>query len=60
MINDYLTVRLEYLYRKANLPYFAGHGGTTAPNGWQPTDPTWIPDLRDQEHRWLLNFNVRF
>jgi len=60
MINDYLTIRLEYLYRKANLPYFAGPGGTTAPNGWLPGNPTWTADLRDQEHRWLLNFNVRF
>jgi hypothetical protein len=60
MINDYFTIRLEYLYRKANLPYFAGPGGTTAPDGWQPTDPTWTPDLSDEVHRWLVNFNVRF
>lgn len=60
MINDYLTIRMEYLYRKANLPYFGGPGGSTAPNGWQPGNPSWTADLRDDMHRWLINFNVRF
>lgn len=60
MVNDYLTIRMEYLYRKANLPYFAGPSGSTAPNGWQPGDPSWTADLRDDMHRWLINFNVRF
>lgn len=60
MLNDYITLRFEYLYRKANFPYFAGRGGTTSPDGWQLGDPSWNPDLRDEEHRWLINFNVRF
>lgn len=60
MISDYLTLRLEYLYRNANLPYFAGPGGTTAPDGWQAGTSSWTPDLKFDEHRWLVNFNVRF
>ncbi|MBL7931595.1 MAG: porin, partial [Bacteroidia bacterium] len=30
MPNEYTTFRLEYGYRQANMPYFAGHGGTTS------------------------------
>lgn len=50
MPNDYVTFRVECRYRKSNKPYFAGHGGTTSPDGWLDT-PTenWRPDLVDNE-----------
>jgi Putative beta-barrel porin-2, OmpL-like. bbp2 len=60
MLTDYVTFRLEYLYRQVNKPYFAGPGGVTSPDGWQgtPTD-AWRPDLKTYENRFLLAFNFR-
>lgn len=60
MPNDYMTVRLEYGYRSSNIPYFAGPGGTTSPDGWAdtPTDG-WRPDLRKSENRITLAVNFR-
>jgi hypothetical protein len=62
MPNDYVTIRLEYGYRQANVPYFAGHGGTTSPTGWTnvPTNiGTWKPDLQKTENRITLAINIR-
>ena len=39
MPTDFITFRFEGSYRRSNLPYFAGRGGTTSPDGFQP-----IPD----------------
>lgn len=52
MPNDHVTFRLEYGYRSSNIPYFAGPGGTTSPDGWIDT-PTagWRPDLVKNESR---------
>ena len=56
MPNQSLTVRLEYVHRHADVPYFAGRGGVTAPNGYmtQSLPPDWRPDLVDTEDRLLL------
>ncbi len=52
MPNDFVTFRLEYGYRSANMPYFAGPGGTTSPDGWTDTQVgNWRPDLRKTENR---------
>jgi hypothetical protein len=52
MPNDYFTFRVEYGYRAASVPYFAGKGGTTSPDGWQDTPTaTWRPDLVKTENR---------
>lgn len=60
MPNDFITFRLEYGYRSSNIPYFAGSGGTTSPDGWVDTDPTgWRPDLRKTENRITLAVNFR-
>lgn len=62
MPNDFVTFRLEYVYRQANMPYFAGHGGTTSPSGFTngPTTITpWKPDLKKEEHRITLAINFR-
>jgi hypothetical protein len=63
MPNEYLTYFVEYVYRYANVPYFAGRGGVTSPNGFNSPigDPTnFIPDLVNDEHRLMLGLLVRF
>ena len=52
MPSDRFTFRLEYGYRDSNMPYFAGRGGTTSPDGWVDT-PTasYRPDLVKSEGR---------
>jgi hypothetical protein len=60
MPNDYVTFRFEYGQKKANVPYFAGSGGTTSPDGWIDTDPTgWRPDLRKSENRVTVAVSFR-
>lgn len=60
MPNDNVTFRLEYLHRASNIPYFAGPGGTTSPDGWVDTPTTnWRPDLRTFEDRITLAINFR-
>lgn len=61
MPSDNYTLRLEYGYRAANVPYFADAGGTTSPDGWltTPVAPTWSPHLARQEHRLTLAVNFR-
>jgi hypothetical protein len=58
---DYMTFRVEYLHRSANVPYFAGPGGTTSPSGYadQPLPAGWQPDLRDYENRLIFAVNFR-
>lgn len=43
MPTEYTTFRLEFGYRQANMPYFAGHGGTTSPSGWTNGPTTMVP-----------------
>lgn len=62
MPNDFVTFRLEYIYRQANMPYFAGHGGTTSPSGLVNGPTTlipWKPDLRKEENRITVAVNFR-
>jgi hypothetical protein len=60
MPNDHFTLRLEYGYRHSNVPYFAGKGGTTSPDGWADTPVgTWRPDLRKDESRVTVSANFR-
>jgi len=61
MPNDFATFRLEYGYRQANHPYFAGRGGTTSPDGWSstPIPADWRPDLQKTEHRLTGAINIR-
>jgi len=60
MPTEYFTFRVEYGFRKSNVPYFAGHAGTTSPDGWVDT-PTgsWRPDLRKTENRFTVALNFR-
>lgn len=63
MTTEYTTFRLEYGYRQANMPYFAGHGGTTSPSGWTNGPTTvvpWRPDLQKSDSRITAVINFRF
>ncbi|UYZ64735.1 porin [Hymenobacter weizhouensis] len=61
MPSDFVTFRLEYLHRRANVPYFTGRGGTTSPTGYvdQPLPANWQPDLRKTENRIIGSVNFR-
>ncbi len=53
MPNQSLLFRVEFVHRHANVPYFAGAGGVTSPNGYTttPLPPNWRPDLVNSEDR---------
>ncbi len=54
--NQSLTFRLEFVYRKSSVPYFAGRGGVTSQTGYttSPLDPNWRPNLVKSESRIIL------
>ena len=61
MPEDYITFRMEFCHRFANVPYFVGKGGITSPDGWNTTNNTgWEPDLVKSEDRLNLAMLVRF
>ncbi len=55
MPSQYITWRLEYNHRAANVPYFSGPGGITPPGGNQGAPGSLVsgftPDLRNSENR---------
>ncbi len=55
MPSQYVTFRLEYNHRAANVPYFSGSGGVTPPGGntgvASSAVPGWSPDLVKSENR---------
>ncbi len=60
MPTQYTTFRLEYGYRNSNIPYFAGSGGTTSPDGWVNTPVnSWRPDLQKNESRITIAVTFR-
>jgi hypothetical protein len=64
MPSQFITWRLEYNHRAANVPYFSGPGGITPPGGNQGTPgslvPGWTPDLRNSENRMTGAVLVKF
>ncbi|MGC4020449.1 MAG: outer membrane beta-barrel protein [Cyclobacteriaceae bacterium] len=61
MPSQYITFRLEAVHRQASVPYFAGHGGVTSPDGYTTTpvgpnspNPNWRPDLTKCEAKIIL------
>ena len=62
MPRDWLTWRLEWVHREASVPYFAGHGGVTSPDGYTTTalPPSWTPDQVRYETRGIGALLVRF
>ena len=73
MPNQSVEFKLEVLHRQASVPYFAGPGGVTSPNGYT-TDPVliqqangtlapipgWTPNLVRSENRIILAILLRF
>jgi opacity protein-like surface antigen len=62
MPDEYVTYGLELNRRQASVPYFAGHGGVTSPDGYiQTTTPLgWRPDLAKTDVRLIADLLVRF
>lgn len=63
MPDEHVTWGLEFVHRQADQPYFAGHGGLTSPNGWNPPigDPAgFVGDLVTSENRIIGSLIVRF
>jgi Putative beta-barrel porin-2, OmpL-like. bbp2 len=56
------TWDIEINHREASVPYFAGHGGVTSPDGYTttPTPKGWRPDLIKPDSRIILALLVRF
>ena len=61
MPNQSITFRIEYVHRESSVPYFAGHGGVTSPDGYSTTAfgpgtlyPNWKPDLVKTEDRIIV------
>ncbi len=56
MPNQSVTFRIEFVHRHSNVPYFAGKGGVTSPNGYTTTTlpVDWRPDLVKNESRWIV------
>ena len=64
MPSQYITMRAEFNRRGASVPYFAGAGGVTPPDGNQGLPGSavadWSPDLRKTESRMTLALMVKF
>jgi hypothetical protein len=62
MPTELTTYDLEVNHREANVPYFAGHGGVTSPDGYITTKvpPGWRPDLVKGDTRIIAAFLLRF
>jgi putative OmpL-like beta-barrel porin-2 len=68
MPSQWVTWRVEYTQRGADVPYFSGPGGITPQvtpglyvNTGDPTQiiPGFTPDLRKQERRWIFSLMVK-
>ncbi len=63
MPQPFITFRLEYNHRAANVPYFSGPGGVTPPSGDQGAPGSnvanWTPDLVKSEDRLSLALMVK-
>jgi opacity protein-like surface antigen len=59
---EQVTWDLEFNHREANVPYFAGHGGLTSPDGYMTTTTPagWRPDLVKADNRVIAAMLVRF
>ena len=62
MPDEFQTWDLEFNHRQTNVPYFAGHGGVTSPDGYTTTTVPagWRPDLVKNDTRVILAFLLRF
>ena len=66
--SPYLVYNLEYEHNNSNTPYFAGAGGVTSTDGWQPQagtggiggtgTPGWTPNLVQSENRIVVDMEI--
>jgi len=63
MPTQFVTWRVEFTQRGANVPYFTGPGGVTPPGGNNGNPGAfvdgWSPDLRKRENRWIFSLLVK-
>jgi len=59
MPTDFFALRFEGSYRRANVPYYAGPGGTTSPSGYQPTPADYVPDTVKDQVLFVVAANFR-
>jgi hypothetical protein len=62
MPNEQITYDIEFNHRQADVPFFAGHGGVTSPDGYIQTAVPggWRADLSKADDRIILAFLLRF
>jgi hypothetical protein len=62
MPDEIITYDLELSHRQASVPYFAGHGGVTSPDGYVTTATPvgWRPDLAKTDDRIIAALLARF
>ena len=64
MPREYVTFRLEFNHRAANVPYFSGSNGVTPPGGNQGSPGSmvegWSPDLVKTENRLTAAMMVKY
>ena len=62
MPNEQITYGFEFNHRHSSVPYFAGHGGVTSPDGYSTTTVPigWRPNLVQDDDRIVASFLVRF
>ncbi len=62
MPTEQITFDLEFSRRSASVPYFAGHGGVTSPDGYvtTPTPAGWQADLVPTDTRLIAAVLTRF
>jgi hypothetical protein len=62
MPTEQTTYDIEINRRHADVPYFAGHGGVTSPDGYitTPVPIGWRPDLVQTDLRIIAAFLLRF
>ena len=56
---DFMAFRSEFISRHSNVPFFAGRGGTTSPDGFQGTPGPFVPDVAKHENRLTFAINFR-
>lgn len=62
MPSDFITLRLEYGYRHASIPYFTTNAGTTSPSGYvngPVSGMPWAAALQKHENRFTVAVNFR-
>lgn len=64
MPSEFVTFRLEFNHREANVPYFSGRGGVTPPGGNRGAPGSlvegWAPDVARAENRLTAAFMIKY